>query len=184
MKKQAASVLVMVLVLGCAALLAAAGIHGFLNNRRADDGYHYGYAIVTDKGFFFEAKQDYGFFSKGDLVKVNYLYLPDGTFIEFPTDGLSTGDEIRMVINRTGDSLPPVAMVEDFEKVSSGSVDRISPEIQKRLQDDGFNILKAKIEETAEEDSSLHSGQGTGGQAGEDASVRQLAQAVYPPLSL
>lgn len=138
--------------LGCVILLVAmAGVYGFLKFRQADDGYYYGYAIVTDRGFFFEAKRDYGFFEEGELVAVNYLYQPDGTFIDFPTDGLSTGDEIRMVINRTGDLLPPVAMVEGFEKVSSGTADRISPEIQKRLQDDGYRILRSGADGGAED---------------------------------
>ena len=59
-----------------------------------------------------------------------------------------------MVINRTGDLLPPVAMVEGFEKVSSGTSDRISPEIQKRLQDDGYRILKSGADDAAGEDRS------------------------------
>ena len=45
--------------------------------------------------------------------------MPDGVLIDFSEDEVSTGDEIRMEIQRVGDLLPPVAIVDGYEKISS-----------------------------------------------------------------
>ena len=126
----------MVLVLVIAVLLCK------LNQRRSKgtdgDGFYTGYVVLTDKGAYFEAKYDSIFFEAGDLAKINYQ--PDGVLIDFPVDEVSTGDEIRMEIHRVGDLLPPVAIVDGYEKISSGGVDRIDSSILEELEKLGCQI--------------------------------------------
>ena len=133
----------------CAAICAAAVlilIAAFflyqLNQRRSKgtdrDGFYTGYVILTDHGAYFEAKYDSNFFDKGELVKINYQ--PDGVLIDFPEDEVSTGDEIRMEIHRGGDLLPPVAIVDGYEKISSGGADRIDPAVLEKLKELGCQV--------------------------------------------
>ena len=113
-----------------------------LNQRRSKgtdgNGFYIGYVVLTDKGAYFEAKYDSIFFEAGDLAKINYQ--PDGVLIDFPVDEVSTGDEIRMEIHRVGDLLPPVAIVDGYEKISSGGVDRIDSSILEELEKLGCQI--------------------------------------------
>ena len=113
-----------------------------LNQRRSKgtdgDGFYTGYVILTDRGAYFEAKYDSNFFNTGELVKINYQ--PDGPLIDFPADEVSTGDEIRMEIHRVGDLLPPVAIVDAYEKISSGSVERIDSSILEELEELGCQV--------------------------------------------
>ena len=71
-------------------------------------------------------------------MKINYQ--PDGVLIDFPEDEVSTGDEIRMEIHRVGDLLPPVAIVDGYEKISSGGADRIDPAVLEELKELGCQV--------------------------------------------
>ena len=113
-----------------------------LNQRRSEytdgNGFYTGYVVLTNQGAYFEAKYDSNFFNTGELVKINYQ--PDGPLIDFPEDEVSTGDEIRMEIHRVGGSLPPVAIVDAYEKISSGSVERIDSSILEELEERGCQV--------------------------------------------
>ena len=113
-----------------------------LNQRRSEytdgNGFYTGYVVLTNQGAYFEAKYDSNFFNTGELVKINYQ--PDGPLIDFPADEVSTGDEIRMEIHRVGDLLPPVAIVDAYEKISSGSVERIDSSILEELEERGCQV--------------------------------------------
>lgn len=113
-----------------------------LNQRRSKgtdgDGFYTGYVILTDQGVYFETKYDSNFFDTGELVKINYQ--PDDVLIDFPEDEVSTGDEIRMEIHRVGSMLPPVAIVDGYEKISSGGADRIDPAILEKLKELGCQV--------------------------------------------
>ena len=113
-----------------------------LNQRRSEftdgNGFYTGYVVLTNQGAYFKAKYDSNLFNAGDLVKINYQ--PDDVLIDFPTDEVSTGDEIRMEIHRVGSSLPPVAIVDAYEKISSGSVERIDSSILEELEELGCQV--------------------------------------------
>ncbi len=115
----------------------------FLTNTDGN-GHYSGFVVITDKAVFFEARKDSDLFSAGELLRINYQ--PENVLTDFPTDTVSTGDEIRMEIQRVENLIPRVAIVTGSEMIKAGSIDNIDPQNIKELEDNGYTII---LNETA-----------------------------------
>lgn len=94
-----------------------------------------GYIIKTDRAPFFVAENDSIMFSENELVRMQF------EDADLSDEDYSTGDKIKISLQRVGDLKPPVAFVLGIERIESGNVDNIDTDVLNELENLGYDIV-------------------------------------------